>query len=284
MMLLGNLVTLWGNFLFMNGTCSFCPRSAPCLTAIAGLVLIGMFALSKGPAGPAAKRDAQAVRKMVDDIVNRNKAPELVDRPRGSPETVPLFPKGYDWAEEKRVLKALDRLYQNSTVELWEELVRKVDDPRYCVVVRDGQAADAEIRSVGDVCKDLANSRLVDVFCQHLPDDPNKPGTIYLDVGTTYIAAWRKRRADKSLYQLQIEVCEVALRELSRDERVSEKEKTSARKKIDAEITKLRRTKQPVFLKYPSFRGFELVYTPEQAKLIRENVKSGFSGQINLCK
>ena len=45
-----------------------------------------------------------------------------------------MYPESYDWKEEARVRQAIDKLYQDRTVELWEELVRREADPRYCVV------------------------------------------------------------------------------------------------------------------------------------------------------
>lgn len=269
----------------MNATCSLRYRWVFCALAIGSLSFIAAVVVSeatggegaKDPAdGKAAKRNAKEAAKMVDAIVNRNKPPEIVRRRRGTPEKVPLFPETYDWKEEERVRKALGKLYQDRTAELWDALVQRIDDRSYCIAVWNQNNGDGRICSVGGVCGDLAYHRLVDVFRQHLPTDPFKDGwPISLDVGITSLAEWRKKRVDKSFYQLQIEVCEIALRELAKVERVPDKKKTLARKKIEAEITKLRKTKEPIFLDEGLFGGYELTYTAEKAKQIRKAVESG---------
>ncbi len=101
---------------------------------------------------PVAKGDPNEAAKMVDAIVNRNQEPKLVNRPSGWPREVALFPESYDWAEDARVLRALDKLFQDRTLALWEELVRRGDDPRYCVTLVSVQNEDAQIISVTGVC------------------------------------------------------------------------------------------------------------------------------------
>jgi hypothetical protein len=255
---------------------------------LGGLTLLGAVVLAEGARKPAAKRDAKGPARMVEAIANRNKPPKLVWRRRGWPRKVALFPEGYDWKEDKRVLKALDELFRDRTVELWEELVRreKKDDRRYCVTLVSSNCEDARIESVGDVCSRLAYARLLDVFEQHLPDNPYKPGRISLKTGIENLAEWRKERAKKSLYQLQIEVCENALRELAKVEGVSEKEKAKARKKTEAEIKKLRETKKPVLVEYEGFwhPDSEYQYKPERAKRVREAVRKGSSEHIEFIK
>jgi hypothetical protein len=273
----------------MNATPSLlrCVRYA---FAVSSLSLFGGVVLGEAAPGPAPKRDAKgAAKRMVEAIANRNKPPKLVDRTRAWPRRLPLYPEGYDWKEEERVRDALDKLYQEATAELWEELVRREGDERYCVTVVDN-AEDAHVHSVGLVCWYLAYSRLVGVFEQHLPPNRLRVGArIPLDahaiVPAKTLAEWRKARAKKSLYQLQIEVCENALRELAKVKRVSEKEKADARRKIEAEIRKLKAEKKPVFLKHASFRETQdALYTPGLAARIRKVIRSGSSETIGIIK
>src|SRR5262249_9273306 len=125
-------------------------------------------------------------------------------------------------------------------------------------------------------------------FQQHLPLDPSQDGRkISLDyelgIGLKEnLADWRKKRANKTLHQLQLEVCEAALVELSKVKRLSKEQKDSTQKKIEAEIEKLRRTKQPVFLK--AFFFHELTYKEDVAKRVREAVKSGSSEDIGIIR
>ncbi len=236
---------------------------------------------------PVAKGDPNEAAKMVDAIVNRNQEPKLVNRPSGWPREIAMFPESYDWAEDARVLRALDKLFQDRTLALWEELVRRGDDPRYCVTLVSVQNEDAQIISVTGVCFRLAYSHLVDVFKQHLPVSEDADGRkIALDIGIENLAEWRKKRANKSLYELQIEVCENALSQVSKAKGVSEDDEALARGKIKGEIARLKRTKQPFFVPYRRafFPYLGYGYTPGIAKRIREAVKSGSSEQIIILK
>jgi hypothetical protein len=93
-------------------------------------------------------------------------------------------------------------------------------------------------------------------------------------------------RKDKSLYQLQIEVCELALAELPKVTHFSKEQKDQARRAIEGQLDKLQRTKRPVFLKYPRFYLPYLgaVYDAETAKLIRDAVRSGSADVIYINK
>ena len=222
------------------------------------------------------KQAAKHATKLVDAIANRNKPPELIGRENRFPEVLPLFPEDYDWREDERVFKALKRLWADTSVELWEGLARRhKKDARYCLTVRTA-GDNAKILSIGDICDSLAYGRLVDVFTWHLPPAPGKEsGPIYLDVGIgdKGLAEWRKERANKPLYELQIEVCENALRALAKEKDLEEKEKKVLRKKIEDEIAKLRSTKQPVMRKYNWFDDDYRLYTAAQAKEDRQELK-----------
>jgi hypothetical protein len=236
-----------------------------CALSFSALTLAAAIVWGQNRGGQVVKRDTQAVAQMVDDIANRNRAPKFVDGPT---HPVPLFPEDYDWGEQDRVRAALGELLKDTTDELWEELVRKQDDPRYSLTTR-GRNDRPYNRSVGYYCRDIARGRLVDVFRRHLPRDPNKDGwPVSVDIGIKKLAEWRKERKDKSLYQLQIETCELALKQLPEVEGVPEKEKDLARAGIEAEIENLKRRKGPIFRDY-GLDGIE-TYTAEEAKAVRD--------------
>ena len=253
----------------MNSTSSW--RSARTCRYIVSLIGISIVLLGQDEQAQETGRDATATAKMVDQIANRNQAPKLVKSPSG---LVPVFPKDYDWDEQHRVRAALYELHKDTTGDLWEELVRRADDPRYSLTLReDGEGASTW--SVGDFCSDLAYSRLVAVFQRHLPrtkDSAQYNRVIYLDIGVeaTDLAKWRKKRQTKSLYQLQVEVCQRALARLSKVKGVSHDDKDKARKQIEAEIETLQTTKRPV-LRGSNLDGLE-TYSAEQAKSIREKL------------
>src|SRR5207244_2712597 len=117
-----------------NMTCSLGSGAWRALV-IGTLGLIGVGVLGAEPEKPKAKRDQIMAVKLVDAIANANEPPKVVNRRAGMPRTVPLFPDGYDWKEDQRVTKSLDKLFQTPSVELWEELVRKEHDRAYCITL-----------------------------------------------------------------------------------------------------------------------------------------------------
>jgi hypothetical protein len=252
--------------------------------SIGSLALVGTVLF--GPEGePATKRDAKAVTKMVDAIVNRNKPPKLVERPRPSlPELVALYPENYDWKEEERVRTAIRKMLHDTTPELWEELVRRRDDPSYCVVIATEKLNDAKIRSVGYVCADLAYEGLTGVFGRHMPPwgPDGRPVSLDLD-DITDLATWRKERANKSLYQLQIEVGEMTLRWLPKLKGKPKKEQDAAREAIEAELEKLKRTKQPILL-MESFPRDEYLYNEKLAERAREAVRTDSRADLEIWR
>lgn len=270
----------------MHPTRSLRRHGVRCALAIGSLSVIVAVVLGEAAGGDgakgsdsrkAAKRDAKDAAKMVEAIANRNKPPKIVERQKDYPKWFPLFPANYNWKEEKRVREAIGKLYQDTSTELWEALVQGANDKRYCITSYSGNSADVEIHSVGWICRDLAYSRLCALFEKHLPSLPPHGCPVQFWDIRKDMPAWRKERKDKTLYQLQIEVCEMALRELSKVnvEDVSEKEKTEARKKIEVEIAKLRKTKHPV-LEELGNGFFTGAYPRKEAERVREAYEQGF--------
>lgn len=225
--------------------------------------------LSPMEANPREKKPPmKAVANMIEDIANRNHPPKLLGK---SGERLPLFPSNYDWEEQKRVKSAYARL-TTVTDELWEELVKNANNRKYSLTVKNNTGEFAQDNwTVGDVCRALAYEKLVALCDQHLPLDPNKPGhRIYLDIGveTTNIAEWRIIRSGKPLYQLQIDVCELRLKQLAKAKGISRGEKHAARKKIESEIARLKTKKECIFLESSSLQELD-VYSLEEAMKIR---------------
>jgi len=255
-----------------------------CTIVISSLGLIDDAILGKDAGGPAAKRDAKEPAKMVDAIVNRNKPPKLASRPRDSlPTRVALYPESYDWKEEARVRTAIRKLLHDTTAELWEELVRRRKDPSYCVVIATEKLNAAKIRTVGNVCAGLAYSRLVGVFAQHMPRWGIDGRPLYFDLDIGDLGDWRKERANKPLYQLQIEAGETGLRQLSKFKDKPKKELDAAREAIEAEVEKLRKTKQPILLK-ETFPRYEYLYNEKLAERAREAVREESTRDIAIWR
>ncbi len=237
--------------------------------------LVALEGASTGKdAGSEVKQDAKEAVKLVDGIANRNKPPELKARfPQRIGLSVPVFPKCYDWQEDERVIESLKKLWANPSIELWEELVRMDGkDARYCITVKT-PGDNAKILTVGKICASLAYDGLLDVYRRALPANPkNECARIYLDSGITDkgLAEWRKERKNKSLYELQIEVCEHALRSLVMDKELkdlSETQRNLIRQKIEGQIVKLKRTKAPIWFEHNWFEeGYELYHPRERKK------------------
>jgi hypothetical protein len=255
------------------------------LAFILGLVLFPAVVLGEAPGGEKPKADARRAADMVDAIVNRNKAPKLVKWPGYRfPRKAALFSEDHDWKEEARARKAVYQLEQDQTEEVWEEMVKRTGDRRYSETVTSVKTGDAYIEDVGSICSWLAYSRLIGVFWQHLPPGPKDGERVWLDVGIGDLSEWRRQRAAKSLHVLQIEVCEKAIKALAKEEGVSRAEKVQARKKIEAEIAKLKMTKRPVHVQGGYSYREHGVYNAELAKRVREGVKSGKYEDLGIIK
>jgi hypothetical protein len=201
---------------------------------------------------------------MVEAIASPNKPPKLNNEIRPGSRKRHRFPTDYDWKKQKKVYKALVKVYKDCSAEIWEELVHKIGDRRYSLTVTDKTNEDSYNLTVGDVCRELAYDRLVGVFVRHRPRDERgneMHPRIRLDIGIKDLAAWRKERKDKAFWELQIEVCERALQQLEMTPGATPANKKRARKKIQAEIKKLKRTKQPIVYKSDPWLGIWAPYT-----------------------
>jgi hypothetical protein len=250
----------------MNTAFSFLGRWALIALSISGLSLL---AAGEAVGRKPRKRHKKTVAEMVEAIASPNKPPKLVNgKGPGSPK-MHQFPKSYNWKKQKKVYKALVKVYKDTSVEMWEELIRKTSDGRYSLTVTDQSSESSYNQTVGDVCSDLAYTRLIGVFHRRLPYGEGRPDAsprIHLDIGIEDLSKWRNERKNKCFYQLQIEVCKRALKELEKEKDVSQAKKNKARKKINFEIKRLRRTKQPVVFKSNPFSELWAPYTDGYAK------------------
>jgi len=226
----------------------------------------------------AAAPDRKQAAKLIDAIANRNKPPRLVKTRDGKP---PLFPAEYDWKEEERVKRAIRKVAESMTPEVWEVLLEKADDKRYALTLKQlNGPGDDECAvghwTVGQICREIAGKQLSDTYRKHLPRAETRPIGLLVGPYLGDLVAWRKKRKDKALYELQIEVCEMALAELAK---VKEKEydegsptKAQALWRIKAQIQTLRKTKRPVFAEAESAAWYPS-YDPDDAKRYREKLE-----------
>jgi hypothetical protein len=238
-----------------------------------GVMLVPTVVFAKAPRIKKGQGDLKSAVKLVDAIVNRNMAPKIVEWPGRFSSSAALFPEDYDWKEDNRASNAIGRLKRDRTEAVWEEMVRRHIDRRYSETVTSGMTGDAFIKHVGSICGQLAHARLIGAYWRHLPLKNGK--RLKLEIGIGDLSTWRKQRADKALYELQIEVCEKAIEALDKVEPVPQTQKDRARKKIEAEIAKLKKTKKPTHVLGTHGFDYGRPYNAKLAKRVREGVRTG---------
>lgn len=250
------------------------------VAAAAVAVVAGLSLVTVSPPGAAREEEKQDrgerdVVRLVDDLANRNKPPKVVDAPRLG--RVPLFPENFDWNEQNRVLLALEKVHRDKSDELWEELLRGIEDWRYSLTIINIVDEPEDI-CVGTFCARLAHCRLMNVVTRHLPvtwhPKVGKPPRIVESVAFDSVPwmEWRQKRKDKRLYELQIELCEEALAKLRKAQDIPQDQKVAAQKAIEGEVGRLRKNKSPIVGECSD--GLDC-YTPEMAKKYRKAIEDG---------
>jgi hypothetical protein len=240
------------------------------------LVAVGICYAATASSAPAQHADAKAkqaakYQAMVESLANRNPAPEVVKLGYAKE---PFFPRDHDWDEDHRVAIAFAAIVRDPSPELWEELVKREDDNRYSITMRDN-GPNAHNYSVAHLCGLMARQQLGFASRWHTDPDSHDRPDIYLDLGLDDLAKWRAERAAKSLYELQLEVCERALATVNAapEDKVPGRAKPVIRKTIHAWMEQLRRTKRPLFFKLFT-DGFEHINAAEGARLREEIERS----------
>ena len=221
---------------------------------------------------PESKRTRE-LERLIDAIASRSIPAGLPDN--GYPPD--KYPKDYDLKEQKRVREAVWALSQDASNDLWSRLVSHFDDKRLSILVTFvGQENTVVSRwSVGEICQRVARGKAICAYLQHLPPlrteqlgalqiSPQSNDVLCefsqhrlhrpqpLDV-TTY-RAWCQGRKAKPLYEIQVELCEWAVKGVETDfsdgrEPINvspEKAKKEFLTAVKREIESLRKTKKPV--------------------------------------
>jgi lysophospholipase L1-like esterase len=141
-----------------------------------------------------------SIPELIDELKSKNKAPAPFDR---GARQVSLFPKDYDWQDQARVIHAwgeLDARVEESMLEL----ANHADDVDYCVTF----ASSPVFRnfSVGNICRRILRAHLTPFIDRPGLPSPEWPWAID---GESF-ASWLGRRKGKRLYEIQLEVAELA--------------------------------------------------------------------------
>jgi hypothetical protein len=156
-----------------------------------------------------SKKSKLELQAMVDALANRNRAPEMVRRE-------PIFSRDYDWSEYNRAWKAILALVPHAE-DAWPELVSHLDDERYALTLR-GPSGKTDNWTVSSVCRMIVARNLSEAYYRNLNPEAE---IVYARLRSPEIArnknklkSWCEKRSKRSLYELQIEMCEWAIGEL----------------------------------------------------------------------
>jgi hypothetical protein len=163
---------------------------------------------------PAAGETADDPRSLIDALADRNPAPKLIG---DADDPVAVFDPKFDWDEYDRAWRAIPALVHHAE-SAWPELVRHVDDERYCTTF-ESVSGDTHNWTVGDACRSIIGRNLSQAYYQNL-----QPESVLIYSRFRWpdlwndrkqFNAWFEARRKKKLYELQIEACEWAISELA---------------------------------------------------------------------
>jgi hypothetical protein len=243
--------------------------------ALAAGVLFTAAAVQDCPAGENQKEETMEepekpldTRALVEALANRNPVPKFAGT-----RQFPWFDEKYDWGEYNRVWRAIRELTRHAEYA-WPEMVRHLDDDRYCTTFQ--EEGTTYNRTVGDTCREIIALNLSVAYCKNLT-----PMTqlVYVRMAWPQIAfdkkklkSWCEERSNKRLYELQIEMCVWAIKELGKTGdvlRVSRLKLKAWIAAIEAEIESLRESERAEL-----FRGISeevrTRHSPHTAESFRE--------------
>jgi hypothetical protein len=210
------------------------------------------------------------VRALVEALANRNPVPNLV----GKDHPKPIFEKKVDWLEDDRVWMAIPVLVRNAE-DAWPEMVKHIDDQRYCITLETTESGITYNWTVGDMCRYIVAGNLAAAYHRNLRPLTEQArarlGWPKVARDRKKLKAWCEERSKKQLYELQIDSCQWAITELRALDGYTRVSRIRARAwiaAIEAEIESLQESKQAV-----AFGGFGAEeFTPyfrEKAERIR---------------
>jgi len=242
------------------------------------------------PRGQPNKTVLNSISKLdslIDSLANSNPEPELIEL--DALNLVPVFDRNYDWNEQGRVVKAIQKVLDDPTAELWERLVRHQNDHRYCLTFNDQiQGVDhyAVNWSVGAFCREIASFQLT-FPAEHatkslLLGDGERVITLPL-VSSEPPPKEAQADLEKSLAMRQIEICEWALTNMSKPDelpsgrKIDDRTLALCRSRIEAVIRELRQSKDGILGRYPfpgeRFELYNLKMAVEISKMVETSMK-----------
>ena len=197
---------------------------------------------------PAVAYGQQAAGQIVDKLATTIPPPVI----QGEPGEQRAKYSKFDPAERDRVRALLSSL-SSETEKLWPELVGHLQDHRYSLTVG-SDAGYPTNWTVGEACQELIGSSLSVAYYRHL--DGSKSNYHHYSLpeiakDKAKLRTWCVARKDKKLYELQIECCEWALKEIG-DSKMEAAVKERTSEAVRKEIAGLKKSRTAV----PSTRSF----------------------------
>jgi hypothetical protein len=185
---------------------------------------------------------------LVKALASKNPSPDAEGN-RGSASV----PENFDWSEQERVWAVIGELMDRSE-EVWPELVEHLDDEDYCITIEVFNGAIHDW-PVGIVCQEIIERNLSEAYYRKLePQSLEVYRKLRSPRFEIELKDWCEQRKDLKLYELQIEACEWAMKELSKDDefpRTSAEQRKEWIASVETEIASLKKSKQAV-----PYKGF----------------------------
>jgi hypothetical protein len=238
-------------------------RLAAAIAFLTAMVFSPCAYAQPAPASPPAER-VRELDRLIDAVASRNKPPKMV-------LDVPDFPEDYDFKDQDRVRAAIWALSQDDSNDLWERLAAHFRDQRYSVSFQSkGEGRSGCQLDVGAICEEVAENKFKCAYLRHLEPEKTYPygpnSWVVGDATRDFIperkhfhlhrppqinkaddlAEWCRARKGKPLYELQIEICEWAVKRVEVYDDVAEKPKKQFVAAVQKEIESLKKSRKPV--------------------------------------
>jgi hypothetical protein len=219
--------------------------------------------------------DRKKFVKLIDGLENHN-PPPIIPVPPGRPEAcTPIFDKNYDWHEQERVKRTIQRLVEHAD-DAWPEIIDHLDDKRYCMTYESME--QPRNFTVGEICRQIISDTLSWGYMRHWSDEVEygREQSFHRmscsDVARNGdLKAWCESRSAKKLYELQIEMCEWAMPKVAQLTEPTDEDKRAWIAAIAAQIEDFREFQRPVLPdRFGNAPDAWECYTPERLKGIEE--------------
>lgn len=191
--------------------------------------------------------EARDIENVVGSLANANRPPSIQGR---IPSARPVFSDDYDWDEQDRIVQSIEKILRNSDRAL-PALLKHVDDDRYCLTIRGAQHVNNA--SVGDICEMILDKSLCAAHTRHIPDLEDHNRKLMRLRSTAYfrgfdLPKWcgEKLEMNLALYELQVEICEMEIRNCEQIKGIPETAKQRFVSAVRSEIVDLRSRRKAV--------------------------------------